>query len=405
MRMPLSTFAAATLAAALPALAGVQLNVTGEARQEVNSPEFQDRYQTLAGYLNASLGTDVKLMIGHDTSRELQKMRAGMYELLVGPAHVVGAAMRYGYEPVARFAGEEKAVFVASKASKVTTFEGARGKRLALPPTDSLATYLARGEMNAKGVVLKEYFADIKEHRYHEVALLAVELGQADIAVAEEKLAKDWVARTGGTVILETRATPGLGVAVNAKLDRGTKEKIRTAFMSPNPRLVASTRLTGLGLDLGSTKPITAEDYKYVSTLGYFTPRQLPGATVVSASEVADLMKKGATLFDTRSAEEYNSRHIQGAKLLPYVEKSRKEVGFDAKQDKFDLAKAVPDRNAPLVFACNGAECWKSYKACLRAITSGYKQVYWFRGGFPEWNLAGLPTSGSPTLAQSTPKK
>jgi rhodanese-related sulfurtransferase len=70
------------------------------------------------------------------------------------------------------------------------------------------------------------------------------------------------------------------------------------------------------------------------------------------------------------------------------------------KQDQFDLSKLVQDKNAPVVFACNGAECWKSYKASQAAIAAGYKQVYWFRGGFPEWNLAGLPTGTAPPLAQ-----
>lgn len=395
MKRTLVTLAAAfAFGAAATAHAAVELSVTGEARQEAASLQFQDRYQSLAGYLGASIGTEVKLVIGRDPSRELQKMRAGMYEVLVGPAHVIGAAMRYGYEPVARFAGEESAAFVASKASGVKTFEAAKGKRLALPPTDSLATYLARGELNAKGVVTKEFFSDIKEHRYHEVALMALDVGQADIAVAESRIAKEWAAKNGGTILLETRATPGLGIAVNAKLDKATKDRIRAAFLSPNPRVVASTKV--LGLDVTSATAITAEDYKYVSTLGYFTPRTLPGATMVTAPEVADLLKKGATLYDTRSAEEYNTRHIQGAKLLPYGEKSRKEVGFDDKSDTFDVAKLPADKNAPVVFACNGAECWKSYKASLVAIKAGHKQVYWFRGGFPEWNLAGLPTQGVP---------
>lgn len=393
-----SVLAAVSLVAALPAFgAGVQLNVSGEARQEVNSPQFQDRYQSLASYLGASLGTDVKLAIGRDLSRELQKMRAGLYEVLVGPAHVIGAAMRYGYEPVARFAGEERAVFVASKASGIKGFADAQGKRLALPPTDSLATYLARGELNAKGVKINEYFAEVKEHRYHEVALLSVEYGQADVAVADERLAREWIAQNGGLIILETRATPGIGVAVNAKLDKATKDRVRTAFLTPNPKVAATAPLTGL--DLAGVKPIGIEEYKYVSTLGYFTPRQLPGATVVTADEVSALVKKGATLYDTRTVEEYGAKHIQGAKLLPYVEKSRKEVGFDVRQDQFDLSKAVQDKNAPVIFACNGAECWKSYKASEAAIKAGYQQVYWFRGGYPEWSLKGLPTDSAPTLA------
>jgi len=38
----------------------------------------------------------------------------------------------------------------------------------------------------------------MKEYRYHEVALMALELGQADIAVAEKKLAQEWIKKNGG---------------------------------------------------------------------------------------------------------------------------------------------------------------------------------------------------------------
>jgi ABC-type phosphate/phosphonate transport system substrate-binding protein/rhodanese-related sulfurtransferase len=389
---------AAGLAVAANAAAQVQLNVSGEAREEVNTPQFHDRYQSLAAYLGASLGSDVKLTVGRDLSRELQKMRAGMYEVLVGPAHVIGSAMRYGYEPVARFPGEEKAVFVASKASGVTSLDKAQGKRLALPPTDSLATYLARGELNARGIKAREYFSETKEHRFHEVALLAVEFGQADIAIADERLAKAWIEKNGGTIILETRPTPGVGIAVNKKLEPATKERVKAALLNPNPKIVAAAPLTGL--NLSGAKAIGAKEYEYVSTLGYFTPRDLPGATLVTAAQVDELMKKGAVLYDTRTPEEYGTRHIKGARLLPYVEKSPKEVGFDVKLDKFDVSQLAQDKNAAVIFACNGAECWKSYKASFAAINAGYKRVYWFRGGYPEWSLQGLPTDTAPALAK-----
>ena len=44
-----------------------------------------------------------------------------------------------------------------------------------------------------------------------------------------------------------------------------------------------------------------------------------------------------------------------------------------------------------MIFACNGAECWKSYKSAVTAVDAGFKQVYWFRGGFPEWVAKGYP--------------
>jgi ABC-type phosphate/phosphonate transport system substrate-binding protein len=146
---------------------------------------------------------------------------------MIGPAHVIGSAVRYGYEPVARFPGEERAVFIASAASGVTTLEGARNKRLALPPTDSLATYLARGELNAMGVQAKSFFKEIREFRYHEAALLALQLGAADVAVADRRLAEEWVARNKGRILLETKGAPTTAVAVLSTLDKGLKDRIR----------------------------------------------------------------------------------------------------------------------------------------------------------------------------------
>ena len=49
-------------------------------------------------------------------------------------------------------------------------------------------------------------------------------------------------------------------------------------------------------------------------------------------------------------------------------------------------------KDKPIIFLCNGPECWKSYKASRAAIAAGYKHVYWFRGGMPEWELAGERT-------------
>ncbi|MBI3709047.1 MAG: hypothetical protein HY246_15420 [Proteobacteria bacterium] len=46
----------------------------------------------------------------------------------------------------------------------------------------------------------------------------------------------------------------------------------------------------------------------------------------------------------------------------------------------------------PLVFYCQGINCWMSYNASLRAIHLGYHNVLWYRGGLEAWKYAGLPT-------------
>lgn len=121
------------------------------------------------------------------------------------------------------------------------------------------------------------------------------------------------------------------------------------------------------------------------------TPPSLDGATVVDADKVKSLMASGATLLDTRVAGEYAEAHIVGAVSVPYKEKSAKSVDFDASKDKFDLSKLPADKNASIITQCNGPECWKSYKSAVAAVKAGYKHVYWFRNGIPEWKAKGYP--------------
>jgi rhodanese-related sulfurtransferase len=127
------------------------------------------------------------------------------------------------------------------------------------------------------------------------------------------------------------------------------------------------------------------------TSYGGETPSSLNGATVVTAEKAKQLMDGGVLFVDARVANEYAEAHVKGAKSIPYKEKSAKEVNYDASKDSFDLDKLPADKNTPIILACNGADCWKSYKASHAAVKAGYKQVYWFRGGFPEWKSKGYP--------------
>lgn len=120
-------------------------------------------------------------------------------------------------------------------------------------------------------------------------------------------------------------------------------------------------------------------------------PATLAGVTVVSAEQARRMADSGVPVIDTRVGNEYADAHIKGAKNVPYKEKSGKDPAFSAKDDHFDLAKLPGDKNAALIFYCNGPECWKSYKASKVAVDAGYKKINWLRGGFPEWKAQGYP--------------
>lgn len=123
------------------------------------------------------------------------------------------------------------------------------------------------------------------------------------------------------------------------------------------------------------------------------TPTQAPaGVKLVEAAEVQTLHAKGATLVDTRVPAEFAEVTIKGAISVPYnPEKSIKAVGFDPKDDKFDLTK-LANKDAHIVVFCNSGTCWKSYKAAIALARAGYKNVYWYRNGMPDWKARKLPT-------------
>ena len=127
------------------------------------------------------------------------------------------------------------------------------------------------------------------------------------------------------------------------------------------------------------------------------TPLNLEGGEVVNAKQVLDLRTSGVPIIDARVAAEYGEAHIPNAISLPYAEKSEKSSNFNPLLDHFDLSKLPVDKNAGIVFYCNAGACWKGYKAAIVTVNAGYKKVYWFRGGLPEWQGKSYPveTSGS----------
>ena len=128
------------------------------------------------------------------------------------------------------------------------------------------------------------------------------------------------------------------------------------------------------------------------SALAQETPAAAPaGVKLVEAKAVQDLQAKGAVLIDTRRANEFSDATIKGAISVPYdPEKSAKDAGFDAAQDKYDMGK-IADKSKDYVVFCNSGTCWKSYKAAVVLAKNGYKHVFWYRNGMPDWKARKLP--------------
>ncbi len=378
--------ALALLCAAGPALAAplnVRVNPGDHGEQSRHAT-----YMAISAALNDALrearAGEASTVMSTDATADLSGTRAQLSDIYVAPAHVVGSALRHGYVPLAGSPQGVQAVMVAMAASQVGSLSQAQGRRLGLPLQDSVVTYLVRGELNAANTSLKSHFRSVKNLRYQDALLVCLQIRECDVVGVERAVFERWKA-AGEPVVsfLESKPVPGISVAVKQSL------ATTPAMKALQPVLLRTLATPNLARN-GFEKPVAVDkrDFDYVSTLGYFTPRQLPGATVVDAVAVARLMTEGATYYDTRTEAEFKAGHVPGAKWLPYIEKSAKDTDYDTKLDGFDTSKLPADKAAPLVFACNGAECWKSYKASHAAIKAGHSKVHWFRGGLPEWRTA-----------------
>lgn len=132
-------------------------------------------------------------------------------------------------------------------------------------------------------------------------------------------------------------------------------------------------------------------------------PATLRGATRVTAIDVRALQKvKGAIIVDVipehRRPDFLPEKQIwipvphkglPGALWLP-------DVGFGPLSDVTEqyfrrhIENATDgDLNHPLIFYCR-IDCWMSWNAAKRALTYGYRQVYWFADGIEDWAFEGF---------------
>lgn len=372
---------AGLVALAVPALAQTSILInSGDQVEGGRVAAFTVWKNALEAGLGKAGAGSAQTRMSSDATADLSATRANLYEIMVAPAPTIGSAVRYGYEPVLGSTHTARAVLVVPEGSAIANWDQGKGRNLGLPGQDSVVTYLLRGEVQAGNTTLARQYASLYQTRYQDALLTCLEVRRCDVVAVERDVAQDWInAGKKVRIIWESREVPGLSVALrrNAKVPL---EALRGALLAELNRVSPGAY----------TDALTRKDFEYVSTLGYFTPRALKGATLVEdPAQVESLLAAGARYIDTRNEEEFRAGHVPGATLVPYVEKSAKDPGFDASKDQFAVERLGANKAQPLVFGCNGPECWKSFKASHAAIEAGYTKVYWFRNGFPAWRSSG----------------
>lgn len=344
----------------------------------------------LAPSMSAAMQNRVQVKQTTNLTDVMRATRTEENDIVIGPPHVTASAFAHGYQLLARNVRAARFVLVAR--SEIAQLSDMAGKRLYLTQQDSARAYLAKGMLREAGFYLNG-FHKVTYARTSGAGLLALESNLSDVTVAEEAEAKRWMETHPGVgkILKTTREVPaGMAIVVKKTMLPAERKALLSWVNSPAANGAGLGRLREAGSD-------DKAQYNYIAALGILTPTALPGATRVSAQQVDEMMHKGALVVDTRTLKEFKSEHIEGALHAPYVEKSLKETEFNASEDDYSAIVSLP-RDKPLVFLCNGPECWKSYKASKIALANGMTQIYWFRGGMPEWREKSMALAGTSKL-------
>ncbi len=371
--------------AALTQFSHAELNVMVAIDPSTPRDVLSGVYNDVTVTLSKALGQTVRVSRSTNFADVLRATRTGENDIYIVPGQVAASALSHGYALIGATGKQETFVLVVNPRLKTVT--QLKGAKLYLAQEDSIYSYMAKGLLNESGVSLKE-LGGLQYGNTSGAGLAAVLMGVADATVTRRADFESWIKANPGkaAVLVESKPVPaGLSVLAGKTLTDPERVKLTQWVTGSGPGQ------SGLGQFSTS---VDSAAYAYIGGLGHFTPLELPGVQRVTADAAAELVKKGAVMVDVRSEKEYRVKHIGGAVWVPYLEKSAKDTTFDPKADDFSALDKL-DKSKPAIFGCNGAECWKSYKASKVALGKGFKSVYWLRGGLPEWESSNLPTASN----------
>ncbi len=122
----------------------------------------------------------------------------------------------------------------------------------------------------------------------------------------------------------------------------------------------------------------------HIVIAGEEVPESIQGTTKISAEQLIELADKynNLVIIDARKPSDRAQGYIEGSIGL---------VNTDT--TPASLSSHIKSKNTPVVFFCNGEKCGRSVESSKIAVKDGYKNVYWFRGGWAEWIEKGLPVT------------
>jgi len=108
------------------------------------------------------------------------------------------------------------------------------------------------------------------------------------------------------------------------------------------------------------------------------SPEHVTGTKTINTKEAKQLFDQGVIFLDVRSNRDWEAGRIPGSKHL--------ELKKIYNQESLAVIASPTDS---LVIYCNSTGCLRSSKACKKAVEWGYKNVYYYRRGYPNWQANG----------------
>jgi rhodanese-related sulfurtransferase len=112
----------------------------------------------------------------------------------------------------------------------------------------------------------------------------------------------------------------------------------------------------------------------------YQAPFEVEGSTTITLQQAWAMHADGVVFVDVRNPRLFRRKHIPGSYHLDL------KNGFE----KAALEKLVK-KDQPVVIYSSGVNCARGYRAVALAVSWGFANVKYFRGGIVEWRDAGYP--------------
>ncbi len=184
--------------------------------------------------------------------------------------------------------------------------------------------------------------------------------------------------------LCETHNVNGFDVRELYAIGMATHVDGLAKLVPPSERFYANEEYGG-----GMTSASGLRTQKFVD----ITPQKLDGVKNWSTQELASALKgmQPPVLVDVWAGV---NDAIPGAVTLLHgglaFEDSAEDSAYEARFAGL-LQLLSPDAARPVVFYCQGRNCWLAVNAALRARKLGYAQAGWYRGGMESWKAANLP--------------